>query len=287
MADAWIAMIFRHGFFHGDPHPSNVLVLGRPDRIGIIDFGMVGKLTDDDMSKATRLFIDVVNQNVDRLARDLAALGVRFDREKEEEFNAELRDLYYQYYGARLNEIDPVQAIRDVFGLIFRLHLELPTRFVLLDRAIATLASVGLEIYPDFNVFEVAKPDARELMLERFTPRRLALRARQQGTDYALMAMELPYQIHDTLEQVRDGQVEVGFRHEGLEELFSRLDHIFNRLVVGVIVAGGLVGSSLLGILATDGPQIFGLHVLSVIGFLVSGIMGIWLVWGILRSGRL
>ena len=91
----------------------------------------------------------------------------------------------------------------------------------------------------------------------------------------------------DTLEQVRDGQVEVGFRHEGLEELFARLDHIFNRLVVGVIVAGGLVGSSLLGILATGGPQIFGLHFLSVIGFLVSGIMGIWLVWGILRSGRL
>jgi ubiquinone biosynthesis protein len=287
MADAWMAMIFRHGFFHGDPHPSNVLVLGRPDRIGIIDFGMVGKLTDDDMSKATRLFIDVVNQNVDRLARDLAALGVRFDKQKEEEFSAELRDLYYRYYGARLNEIDPVQVIRDVFGLIFRLHVELPTRFVLLDRAIATLASVGLEIYPDFNVFEVAKPYARELVLERFTPRRLALRARQQGTDYALMAMELPYQIHDTLEQVRDGQVEVGFRHEGLEELFARLDHIFNRLVVAVIVAGGLVGSSLLGILATGGPQIFGLHFLSVIGFLIAGIMGIWLVWGILRSGRL
>jgi ubiquinone biosynthesis protein len=287
MADAWMAMIFRHGFFHGDPHPSNVLVLGRPDRIGIIDFGMVGKLTDDDMSKATRLFIDVVNQNVDRLARDLAALGVRFDRQKEEEFNAELRDLYYRYYGARLNEIDPVQAIRDVFGLIFRLHLELPTRFVLLDRAIATLASVGLEIYPDFNVFEVAKPYARELMLERFTPRRLALRARQMGTDYALMAMELPYQIHDTLEQVRDGQVEVGFRHEGLEELFARLDHIFNRLVVAVIVAGGLIGSALLGVLANDGPQIFGLHFLSVIGFVIASVMGIWLVWGILRSGRL
>ena len=287
MADAWMAMIFRHGFFHGDPHPSNVLVLGRPDRIGIIDFGMVGKLTDDDMSKATRLFIDVVNQNVDRLARDLAALGVRFDRQKEEEFNAELRDLYYRYYGARLNEIDPVQAIRDVFGLIFRLHLELPTRFVLLDRAIATLASVGLEIYPDFNVFEVAKPYARELMLERFTPRRLALRARQMGTDYALMAMELPYQIHDTLEQVRDGQVEVGFRHEGLEELFARLDHVFNRLVVAVIVAGGLIGSALLGVLANDGPQIFGLHFLSVIGFVIASVMGIWLVWGILRSGRL
>jgi ubiquinone biosynthesis protein len=287
IADAWMAMVFRHGFFHGDPHPSNVMVLGRPDRIGIVDFGMVGKLTDDDMSKATRLFIDVVNQNVERLPRDLAALGVRFPREKEEEFAAELRDLYYRYYGARLAEIDPIQAIRDVFGLIFRLRLELPTRFVLLDRAIATLGSVGLEIYPDFNVFEVAKPYARELMLERFTPRRLALRARQQGTDYARILMDAPYQIADILESVRDGEVEVGFRHQGLDDLFDRLDHIFNRLVVAIVVMGGLIGSAIIGILAQGGPQIFGLHFLSVIGFVVASVLGIWLVWGVIRSGRL
>jgi len=287
IADAWMAMIFRHGFFHADPHPSNLMVLDEHDTIGIIDFGMAGTLTDEDMSKATRLFIDVVNENVDRLPRDLAALGVKFDRAKEAEFAAELRDLYYRYYGARLHEIDPIQVIREVFALIFRLRLELPTRFVLLDRAIATLGSVGLELYPDFNVFEVAKPYARELMLERFTPRRLALRARQQGTDYARILMEAPYQIADILEEVRDGEIEIGFRHQGLDELFDRLDHVFNRLVVGLVVMGGLIGSSLLGILAEGGPQIFGLHFLSVIGFLVAGVLGVWLVWGVLRSGRL
>ncbi len=287
IADAWMAMIFRHGFFHADPHPSNLMVLDEHDTIGIIDFGMAGTLTDEDMSKATRLFIDIVNENVDRLPRDLAALGVKFDRAKEAEFAAELRDLYYRYYGARLHEIDPIQVIREVFALIFRLRLELPTRFVLLDRAIATLGSVGLELYPDFNVFEVAKPYARELMLERFTPRRLALRARQQGTDYARILMEAPYQVADILEEVRDGEIEIGFRHQGLDELFDRLDHIFNRLVVGIVVMGGLIGSSLLGILAEGGPQIFGLHFLSVIGFLVAGVLGVWLVWGVLRSGRL
>ncbi|HSJ94526.1 MAG TPA: AarF/ABC1/UbiB kinase family protein [Gaiellaceae bacterium] len=287
IADAWMAMIFRHGFFHADPHPSNLMVLDEHDTIGIIDFGMAGALTDEDMSKATRLFIDIVNENVDRLPRDLAALGVKFDRSKEAEFGAELRDLYYRYYGARLHEIDPIQVIREVFALIFRLRLELPARFVMLDRAIATLGSVGLELYPDFNVFEVAKPYARELMLERFTPRRLALRARQQGTDYARILMDAPYQISDILEEFRDGQVEIGFRHEGLDELFDRLDHVFNRLIVGIVVMGGLIGSSLLGILAEGGPQIFGLHFLSVIGFVVAGVLGVWLVWGVLRSGRL
>ncbi len=287
LTDAWMTMIFRHGFFHADPHPSNVLVVEKPDVLGVLDFGMAGKLTDEDLSRATRLFIDVMNENVEALPRDLAALGVRYDREREDEFVAELRDIFYRYYGARLSEIDPVQVIREAFALIFRMRLHLPARFVLLDRAIATLGSVGLEIDPEFNVFEVAKPYARELILERFTPRRVANRARQQGTDYARMLFELPYQVHDTLEQVRDGQVEIGFRHEGLESLFTRLDHIFNRLVIAIVVASGLMGSAILGIFVEDGPQLFGLHFLSVLGFVLSGLLGIWLVWGVIRSGRL
>jgi ubiquinone biosynthesis protein len=287
IADAWMAMIFRHGFFHADPHPSNVLVLERAGQIGVIDFGMAGKLTDDDLSKATRLFIDIVNENVDRLPRDLAALGVKYDRNREDEFATEIRDLYYRYYGASLREIDPLQVIREVFAVIFRLRLELPARFVMLDRAIATLGSVGLELYPDFNVFEVAKPYARELLLERFTPRRLAKRGRQIGTDYARMAMELPYQLSDTLEQVRDGQVEVGFRHEGLDELFDRLDKVFNRLTVAIVAVGGIIGSSLIGLFAEDGPMIFGVHFLSVLGFTLSALLSIWIVLGVVRSGRL
>jgi ubiquinone biosynthesis protein len=287
IADAWMAMIFRHGFFHADPHPSNVLVLERAGQIGLIDFGMAGKLTDDDLSKATRLFIDIVNENVDRLPRDLAALGVKYDRNREDEFATEIRDLYYRYYGASLREIDPLQVIREVFAVIFRLRLELPARFVMLDRAIATLGSVGLELYPDFNVFEAAKPYARELLLERFTPRRLAKRGRQMGTDYARMAMELPYQLSDTLEQVRDGQVEVGFRHEGLDELFDRLDKVFNRLTVAIVAVGGIIGSSLIGLFAEDGPMIFGVHFLSVLGFTLSALLSIWIVLGVVRSGRL
>ncbi|MDQ3867228.1 MAG: AarF/ABC1/UbiB kinase family protein [Actinomycetota bacterium] len=287
ITDAWMAMIFRNGFFHADPHPSNILVLEQAGQVGLIDFGMAGKLTSEDMSKATRLFIDVMNENVERLPRDLAALGVRYDKSREEEFTAEIRDVYYRYYGARLNEIDPIQVIREVFAVIFRMHLQLPTRFVLLDRAIATLGSVGLALYPDFNVFEVAKPYARELMLERFTPRRLALRARQQGTDYVRMVLEAPYQLHDTLEQVRDGQIEVGFRHEGLDELFHRLDLVFNRLTVAIVAVGGGIASSLIGIFAETGPRIWGLHFLSVIGFSLSALLAIWLVWGVIRSGRL
>jgi ubiquinone biosynthesis protein len=287
IAEAWMTMIFRHGFFHADPHPSNILVLEATNQIGLIDFGMAGQLTAEDMSKLTRLFIDAVNENVDQIPKDLVALGVRVPKEKEHEFGAEIREMYYRYYGSRLDEIDPIQVIREVFGVIFRMHLHLPTRFLMLDRAIATLGSVGTELFPDFNVFEIAKPYARELMLERFTPRRVALRLRQQGTDYYRIATDLPYQIHDTLEQVRDGQVEIGFRHEGLDDLFHRMDLVFNRLTVAIVAVGGVIGSSLIGIFAEEGPQILGLHFLSVIGFTVATGLGLWLVLGVIRSGRL
>jgi ubiquinone biosynthesis protein len=286
LTEAWMTMIFRHGFFHGDPHPANVLVFA-PDRIGLVDFGQAGRLTDEDVSKATGLFIDVANENIEALPKRLAELGVRYPKEREEEFVAELRELFYRYYGASLAEIDPQQVIREVFSMIYRMNLRLPTRFVLLDKAIATLGSVGIELSPEFNVFEVAKPYARNLMLARYTPARVASRARREAWNLARVASEMPYQVHDILEEVRDGQIEVGFVHKGLDEFMGKLDVAFNRLVIALVVASGLIGSSMLGIFAEGGPQLLGLHVLAVIGFVVSGLLGLWLLWGVIRSGRL
>ena len=287
MTEAWMTMIFRHGFFHGDPHPANVLVLDRPDQIGLVDFGLAGKLTDSDISKATRLFIDAANENVDVLPKRLADLGVRYPPEREEQFVAELRELFYRYYGARLSDIDPLQVIREGFSLIYRVNLKLPTRFLLVDRAVATLGSVGIELYPDFNVFEVAKPYARSLMLGRFTPRRIAQTATREAVNLTQIARELPYQVHDTLEQFRDGQIEVGFVHKGLDEFMQKVDVVFNRLIVAMIVAGGLIGSSLIGAFVDAGPELLGINFLAVIGFVLSGALGIWLFLGILRSGRI
>jgi len=286
ITEAWMTMIFRHGFFHGDPHPANVLVLA-PDRIGLVDFGLAGRLTDDDVSKATRLFIDAANENVEAIPKRLGDLGVRYPVEREEEFVAELRELFYRYYGASLAEIDPLQVMKEVFSMIYRLNLRLPTRFMLLDRAIATLGSVGVELSPDFNVFEVARPYARSLMLGRYTPARIASRARRESWNLARIAAALPYQVHDVLEQARDGQIEVGFVHKGLDEFMHKLDVAFNRLVMALVVASGLIGSSMLGIFAEDGPRLLGLHVLSVFGFVIAGVLGLWLLVGVLRSGRL
>jgi ubiquinone biosynthesis protein len=287
ITETWMTMVFRNGFFHGDPHPANILVLEGADQVGLVDFGLAGKLSDADMSTLTRLFIDAANENVDALPKRLAELGVRYPKDREAEFQAELREVFYRYYGAPLSQIDPLQVIRDGFDLIYSMNLELPTRWLLLDKAIATLASVGIELYPDFNVFEVAKPYARSLMVGRYSPRRMATRARREGVELLRIGRELPYQLHDVLEQVRDGQVEVGFVHKGVDDFIVKLDEAMNRLVVALVVATGVLASALIGIFADRGPHLLGLHVIAFVGFFLSGLLGVWLLSGVIRHGRL
>ena len=282
MAEAWMTMIFRHGFFHGDPHPANVLVLGT-DRIGLVDFGQAGKLTEDDMTKLTALFIDAAAENIEALPKRLSDLGVRYDKRREAEFVGYLRELYARYYGVRLSDIDPVQAIREAFELIYTMNLHLPARFVMLDKAIATLGSVGAELYPDFNVFEIAKPYARALVVERFTPGRIAGLARKEVRDLGRIARVMPYQVHDILELLRENRLEVRLPQTEMDEAIRHIDVAMNRLVVALVVAAGLIGSSFLAAAATGD----GLRLLSGIGFGLSLALGIWLMWGVIRHGRL
>ena len=286
MTDAWMTMIFRHAFFHGDPHPSNILHLD-DGRLGLVDFGLAGRLTETDMARLTRLFVDAATENVGALPRRLSDLGVRYPREREDELRSRLEELYYRYYGSRLSDIDPIEAIREGLGLIYAMNLRLPTRFVILDKAIATLGSVAAEVYPDFNVFEVARPYAKQLIADRFSVRRLALGSTREVRDIAEIALEVPRQVHDVLNELRDGEMKIRISNPGIDDLAHHMDVSVNRIAVALVILGGLVGSSLIGVLADDGPQILGLHLLAVVGFVMSGAFGLWLLWGVVRSGRL
>src|SRR5262245_15524351 len=286
MTDAWMTMIFRHAFFHGDPHPSNILQLD-DGRLGLVDFGLAGRMTDADMARLTRLFVDAATENVGALPRRLADLGVRYPRDREEELRSRLEELYYRYYGRRLSDIDPIDAIREGLGLIYAMNLRLPTRFVILDKAVATLGSVAVEVYPDFNVFEVAKPYARRLVAERLSPRRIALRTRREAQELGEIALDMPRQVHSVLAELADGELLVKISNPGVDDLSHHLDVAVNRIAVALVILGGLVGSSLIGVLARNGPHVLGLHLLSVVGFVLSGAFGVWLLWGVFRSGRL
>ena len=261
IAETWMTMIFRHGFFHGDPHPANILVLG-PGRLGLVDFGQAGALTPRRHVEADRpLHRRRATRTSRRFPGRLADLGVTFPREQEQQFVEELREVFDRYYGARLSDVDPMQVIREAFALIYRMNLQLPTRFVLLDKAIATLGSVGVELYPDFNVFEVARPYARDLHARALHSPAGSRSGQARGPRPTPgSSASCRFQVHDVLEEVRDGQLEIGIRYKGLDELLHQFDILVNRDVVALLCARGRhrIGDPRRA--SRRGPDVVGIH---------------------------
>jgi len=286
IARCWLKQIYIDGFFHGDPHPANIMVLDG-GAIGLVDFGIAGRLSDNDRQNIISLFMDIMNERIDNIPRRLSALGVEFPREKEAEFISESSDLFNKYYGANLEEIDPVAVFRDVFGTIYRLKLKLPTQYLLLERSAGTLEGIGRQLYPGFNVFEFARPYTQEFLRQRYSPENIAARGGRELQNYFSMLREFPGQLHDSLEQVTSGDLKINFVHRNLEEPMRRFTVSTNRLVVAIVLASLILGTSIIGLFAQEGPKLMGISVFALFGFIASGFFGIWLVVGILRSGRL
>ena len=106
IAEAWLTMIFRTGSSTAT-RIRRTSSCSRPTGSALVDFGLAGKLTDDDLSKLTRLFIDAAHENIEVLPKRLADLGVRYPKEHEEQFVAELHEIYSRYYGSSLQRDRP------------------------------------------------------------------------------------------------------------------------------------------------------------------------------------
>lgn len=286
IAECWLKQIYLDGFFHGDPHPANIMVL-EGGAIGLVDFGIAGRLSDNDRQNIINLFLDIMNERIENIPRRLTALGVGFPREKEAEFVTEARDLFTRYFGANLDELDPVAVFRDIFGAIYRLKLKLPVQYLLLERAAGTLEGIGRELYPGFNVFEFARPYTREFLRRRYSPENMAARGGRELQGYVNLLREYPQQLHDALELIRQGEVKINFVHRNLEGVMRRFTILTNRLVIAIVLSSMILGSSIIGLFAQEGPRLLGISVFALCGFLASGFFGLWLVVGILRSGRL
>ena len=285
IAETWMQMIFGDGLFHADPHPANIIVLG-PDEIGLIDFGMVGLLSQEDRESAVRLFTDIIDQNTDRLPRDLRALGIRYPKELEEEFSRRLQDMMARYMGMAMDELDVREILHELFGVIHELDITLPSRWILLDKALATLAGVALEISPDFNVFETARPYAKKLMLAKFSPERIAGRVQDDLGRYASALLEYPIQIGALLDEFKDGEVHVAIDLEELKDASDKALTAANRMAIAMVAAAVILASGIIGTFVTEGPQLFGLALIGVPGFIAGLVLFGWLVLGMVRSGH-
>ncbi|MDQ3317609.1 MAG: AarF/UbiB family protein [Actinomycetota bacterium] len=287
-ADAIFKMAFEDGFFHGDPHPSNLLLTPDGD-LALLDFGMVGFMSRGDIEALSRLFIAVIQRDASAALRGLEGLGVRYATEVRGELVRELREFLNKYSGLSVGEVTLGQALSELISLARRYRMRVPPVFPLLTKALVTAEGLARSIDPTINVYEVARPYARRLLTQRYRPDVLARSAGERSLEYARYVEEYPEQVRQLLGELADGELEVQLKHGGLDELIGSVDVLANRLVFAVVTGALLVGSSMLGSFDVGGPNVpfLGVPVVAFIGFTLALVLASILLAIIFRSRRL
>jgi ubiquinone biosynthesis protein len=287
-AEAIFKMAFEDGFFHGDPHPAN-LVLTPEGELALFDFGMVGFLSRGDIEALSRLFIAVIQRDADAALSGLEGLGIRYASEVRGALVQELREFLDKYSGLSVGEVTLGQALSELISLVRRYRISAPPVFPLLTKALVTAESLSRSIDPTINVYEIARPYASRLIRERYEPQSLLERSQERTLEYARYLEDSPEQIRQLLTALEDGEIEVTLHNRGLDELIGEVDVLANRLVFVVVTAALLIGSSLWEAVGSDDPEVtyLGFHVVSLIGFILALVMATILLTIIFRSRRL
>ncbi|MBF5055502.1 ABC1 family protein, ubiquinone biosynthesis protein [Alcanivorax sp. 521-1] len=267
---AW-KMALEDGFFHADPHPGNFLI--QPgNRIAMLDFGMVGKLSDGRRDQVVRLVRAVITRESEHAAAVLAGWSdgqpVQF-----EALVADVEDVVSLYYGLPLAQLDLGALLADITALIRNHGLVLPADIALLLKALLTLEGFGRLLNPDFDLIEEARPLMQRLMRQRYSPRRLA---RSLGLR-ALDMVDRAYAPPMAPGAPRPGQ-DGGLDPRHLETLVARLERGQYRQVQTLLAAAALISGSLM-LAGRVPPAPWGISVLGVLLLLAGGLWSTWLLW--------
>ena len=285
-AEAFLKMILVDGFFHADPHPGNVFYLSG-NRIVVIDFGMVGRLSLQRRKQVVDLLTGVARMDEEPMLEVLLdwAGDAYVDEAK---LAADVNQLVFDYEGAMLKDIRMGTVIRQ-FSAIMREHsIVLPADLSLMFKTLITLEGLGRQYDPEFHIVDHLVPLLRRALRERHEPAELLRRGKSTMTDFFGVVSSVPRDVARLLREARRGKTRIDLDLKRLDSFGRQLDSTLDRATVGILTASLVIGSAI--VLTVDGgPSVLGIPVLGalgLVGYVVAFLNSVWILYGIWRSGR-
>lgn len=281
-ASAVLKMMLEDGFFHADPHPGNVFYL--PDnRIAIIDFGMVGRLSEERRYQVAVLLKHLVTRDSASVAEVLLDWG---DGTVDvEQLTAKIEGFLDQYHGVPLKQLRLGAVLSDLVAILRNQGLALPADLALLIKAFITLEGMGRQLDPDFDMAAEAAPFLQRALLAHYAPEALVERGRRT-VDCALQLLTgLPQDLRQLLRAARHGKLQARIEVVPLRHFGDQIDRAASRLTIGIVTASLIIGSSI-AMSVGGGRRLSGLPSFELLGFIGAVIGGIWVLVSIWRSGR-
>ncbi len=283
-AESLLGQVFIAGFFHADPHAGNLFV-ANDGRLCFLDWGLAGHLTRRLRNALADFWIASVEQDTERIvqiAADLAPVDARPDlRLMEKEVTLALRE--------ELNFTVGRQALgRAMLRLLYifgQQGIPLSRDYALMAKAVISIEEVGRALDPQFDLRRQAGPVLRELHRERLHPHMFARRTTEMLRHALIGLQELPFELRRLVRRLEHDNLAINLHHRGLEQHDDAIKIAANRIALGVIIGALIIGSSLIVITGIQ-PHLLGYPALGIIGYLLSAVLGLYVIWDIIRHGR-
>ena len=282
-ASVILKMVLEDGFFHADPHPGNVFFL--PDnRIALIDFGMVGRLSAERRRQIARLLHGLASRQVELVSEVLLDWSGGFDID-EAQLITEIDAFVDTYRGVPLKHLGFGRMLADMIAVLRNNGLTLPPDLALMLKAFVTLEGMGRELDPDFDMAAVAAPYLRRALSEQYSPGALARRGLHLFSSAMGLVSSLPRDLRHILRLARRGKLHVEVEVTSLKPFGDQLDRAVSRLTIGLVTSALIIGSAI--VMNIKGPiALSSISGFGVLGFIGAALGGVWVLVSILRGGR-
>ncbi len=283
-ASLFMEMIFSHGFYHADPHPGNLLLM-EGNVIGLLDFGMVGRIDEQLQEDVADMLVAIGNRDAEHLTGVITRVGAVPPGLDRAALGLDVTDFVAHYGSLSLDRFDLSGALNEMIEMIRRYNIMLPARIAMLIKVLVTLEGTSRMLSPKFSLVEAMAPYQKKMLWQRLSPGRRIRKIRRLYSEMERLVAVLPRGIVDILEQVQTGKFDVHLDHRGLEPSV-------NRLVLGMLTSALFLGSTLM--LSLKVPPLIGwpsmlrnTSALGAAGCVLSMALGLRLLRAIRKSGRL
>nr|WP_035512894.1 AarF/ABC1/UbiB kinase family protein [Halalkalibacillus halophilus] len=287
LVNALFYQLFKDGHFHADPHVGNVLAVNN-ERLAFMDFGLMGHLSSDMKSHLAELVVAMVKQETDNMIKAIKKIGGIPEELNEHELDRDVEQFLIKYYGVPLSNISLGESITDIFRIAQEHHIKIPADLTMVGKTLLTLEGVIEKLDPDFSIIDAAEPFGRDLIREKYNPKRIAKKVFDQVHEYGDIVEDLPEVFRELSSMAKKRKLPLEINIPKADTFFAKLDQVSNRLSFAIVLLAfslimtGLIIGSALGRQSTMLWQVPAIEV----GFVIAMLMFAWLIYSIVRSGR-
>ena len=277
----FISQILDFGFFHADPHAGNILIT-KSGKVCFIDFGAVGQIQPNDKELLEGLIINFLAKKPQKIVRNLKKISLYYNIPDEREFENDVADILNFIHNKSLKDINVPEIINKMKDVLKQNRLVMPDYFYLLFKGVSLIDGVGRTINPELDVVKSLKPYSEKIIFERLNPQNILKKGWGKASNFLDHVEEIPEELRSILHKLDENKFSVSTEIKNMNRIEYLIKSSIINLILGMVLSANIISTAVLWA-GEIGPKVWEIHILPIIGIIISLLLINILILRVLR----